>query len=189
MTTNDPIIQAVAALQPYLADADHIDVKIVESDATLREFLAGMFSYYPSWLKFLYRVRWGFVRVLGMKQEGIPPALQLRPEDVSLTPGENAAFFTIDAAVEDEFYLASASESHLTAYLGVVREDAGDKLHHFDKLSERHSRFHVVTIVHYHKWTGPVYFNIIRPFHHVVVAQMAQSGADYHAPELAGVGA
>lgn len=179
MTINDPIIQAVPALQPYLADADHIDVKIVESDATLREFLAGMFSYDPSWLKFLYRVRWGFVRLLGMKQEGIPQAVPLRREDISMTPGEKAAFFTIDAAVEDEFWLAGATESHLTAYLGVVRE-AGEK--------ENQSRFHVVTIVHYHKWTGPVYFNVIRPFHHLVVAQMAQAGADYHAPELAGMG-
>jgi len=102
--------------------------------------------------------------------------VQLRPEDVSMTPGENAAFFTIDAAVEDEFYLASATESHLTAYLGVVREG----------LENGRSRFHVITIVHYHKWTGPLYFNVIRPFHHLVVAQMAQSGADYQVPELAG---
>jgi len=182
----DPIIQAVPDLQPFLAGADHIDVKVVEGDVTLREFLAGMFSYYPGWLKFLYRVRWGFVRLLGMKQEGIPQTVQLRPEDVSMIPGENAAFFTIDAASEDKFYVASASESHLTAYLGVVREPVDND--HFDKLSDRRSRFHVITIVHYHKWTGPLYFNVIRPFHHLVVAKMAQSGAVYHTPDLVRVG-
>lgn len=186
MKKTDSIILAVPELQPFLANADHIDVKIVDGDVNLREFLAGMFSYNPGWLKFLYRVRWGFVRLLGMKQEGIPQVVQLRPEDVSMTPGENAAFFTIDAATEDEFYLASASESHLTAYLGVVREAVGNG--DFDKLSDRRSRFHVITIVHYHKWTGPVYFNIIRPFHHLVVAQMAQSGTNYQIPELTGVG-
>jgi hypothetical protein len=179
MSTIDLIIQAVPELQPFLADADHIDVKVVEGNVTLREFLAGMFSYYPGWLKFLYRVRWGFVRLLGMKQEGIPRMVQLRPEDVSMMPGEKAAFFTIEAASEDAFWLAGAIESHLTAYLGVVREDVGDKL------GNGRSLFHVITVVHYHKWTGPVYFNVIRPFHHLVVAQMAQFGTTYQKSELA----
>jgi hypothetical protein len=38
-------------------------------------------------------------------------------------------------------------------------------------------RFHVVTIVHYNNLAGPVYFNVIRPFHHLVVKQMARRGA------------
>jgi hypothetical protein len=46
-------------------------------------------------------------------------------------------------------------------------------------LTGDHKRFHVVTIVHYRRWTGPVYFNVIRPFHHLVVYQMAKSAASY----------
>ncbi|KAA3658281.1 MAG: DUF2867 domain-containing protein [Chloroflexi bacterium] len=38
----------------------------------MRLFIAGMMSYHPGWLIFLYAVRWGFVRLLGMKQEGVP---------------------------------------------------------------------------------------------------------------------
>jgi len=38
-------------------------------------------------------------------------------------------------------------------------------------------RYYIVTIVHYLHWTGPVYFNLIRPFHHLVVARMARAGA------------
>ncbi|MGE6761631.1 DUF2867 domain-containing protein [Corallococcus interemptor] len=30
---------------------------------------------------------------------------------------------------------------------------------------------------HYRNWAGPVYFNVIRPFHHLVVARMARHGA------------
>lgn len=31
-----------------------------------------------------------------------------------------------------------------------------------------------ITTVYYKHWTGPVYFNLIRPFHHLVVSRMAQ---------------
>ncbi|MCP5103876.1 MAG: DUF2867 domain-containing protein, partial [bacterium] len=34
---------------------------------------------------------------------------------------------------------------------------------------------HVVTIVHYKHWTGPVYFNLIRPFHHLVIRRMMKA--------------
>ena len=71
----------------------------------MRAFIAGLFSYMPWWLKALYGVRWAFVRLLGMKQEGVP-------------------------------------------------------------------------IVDYRHWTGPVYFNVIRPFHHLVVAAMLRSAAN-----------
>jgi hypothetical protein len=37
-------------------------------------------------------------------------------------------------------------------------------------------RCHVLTIVHYHHWTGPLYFNAIRPFHHLVVGSMVNAG-------------
>ncbi len=38
------------------------------------------------------------------------------------------------------------------------------------------NRFYVITTVFYKHWTGPVYFNYIRPFHHLVVSQMAKYG-------------
>ncbi len=176
MTQYDAITQIAPELQPYLANADHIDVKTITGDVTLREFLAGTFSYYPGWLKSLYAIRWGFVRLLGMKQEGLPQTVHLRAEDISMTPGDKATFFTIEAASEDLFWLASAKESHLAAYLGVAREDLGNG----------RSRFHVITIVHYRQWTGPIYFNVIRPFHHLVVAKMMQAGVAYQSPDLVG---
>lgn len=163
------IIQSTPDLMDYAQNANHIDVKVFEGEVSLREFIAGMFSYYPSWIKFLYRVRWGFVRLLGMKQEGIPQGGRMKPDDVSFIAGEKATFFTIHAAKENEYWLAGATESHLSAYLGVIARPTQDN----------HNQFHVITIVKYHRWTGPVYFNVIRPFHHVVVGQMAQAGAHY----------
>ena len=125
-----------------------------------------MLSYQPEWVTFLYRVRWLFVRLLGMKQTGVPKQQRLQADDVSLNEGDQGGFFTIKTARDEQHWVAGATESHLTAYLGLVVEP----------LSTNRKRFHVITIVHYHNWTGPVYFNIIRPFHHLVVNQMVNAG-------------
>lgn len=163
-----------AKFAPYLENADHVDVKTIESDRNLREFMAAMFGYMPTWMQFLYRVRAVFVRFLGMRQDGVPSAVTLAPEDISFTPGERAAFFTVEAAEEEAYYLASAKESHLDAYLGISVEP----------LSGNTRRYHMVTIVHYNKWTGPAYFNVIRPFHHLVVRQMLRAAAGEIGPTL-----
>ncbi len=167
MMKESELFRDVPNLARLMQDADHIDVKAVEGDCSMREFIAGMFSYYPNWIKNLYRVRWGFVRLLGMKQEGIPQSshMRMRPEDVSLTPGEKVTFFTVEMAEDGRFWVAGASESHLDAYLGVVVESL-----------TKGNRFYVITIVHYNNWAGPIYFNVIRPFHHLVVSKMAKAG-------------
>ncbi len=150
------------AVEKTLAGADHIDVKQFEGELSLREFIANFINYYPFWLKFLYRVRWLFVRVLGMTQNGIPQPPNTRPQDIPMTAGAKAGFFEVKAAEENSYYIAGGTEPHLTAHLAVVQEP----------LSETNNRFHVITVVHYHRWTGPVYFNVIRPFHHLVVNRM-----------------
>jgi hypothetical protein len=163
-------VQDLPAIVPLLADADHIDVKSVTSDLPMQDFVAGMLSYQPAWMTFLYGVRWAFVRLLGMKQEGVPRSQRLRPEDVSLTPGDAAFFFKVAAAAPEQYWFAEASESHLTAKLGVVVEP----------LSNGQRRFYVVTVVYYHKWTGSLYFNVIRPFHHIVVGSMMKAAVRPH---------
>lgn len=168
MSKINALFQTVPELQPYTHNANHIDVYTTTGEATMREYLARAFSYEPGWMKFLYHLRGGFVRLLGMKQDGIPEFPELRPEDVSMTPGEKLVFFTVETASED-FWLASIKDTHLKANLGVVREEIGNG----------RSRFYFITIVHYLHWTGVVYFNVIRPFHYLVVAQMAKAAARY----------
>ncbi|MCB8929187.1 MAG: DUF2867 domain-containing protein [Ardenticatenaceae bacterium] len=160
----DDLFTAVPNLPKLLETADHVDVKTITGDVALRQFIAGMLTYSPGWLKFLYGVRWFFVRLLGMKQEGVPGGLNVKPENVSFVTGAPAGFFTVQMAEEGRYWFAAASEAHLTAHLGVVMETG------------QTNRFHVLTIVHYHRWTGPVYFNVIRPFHHIVVRQMMKAG-------------
>ena len=70
-------VSAELALQPLLQNADHVDVKTFSSDVSMRTFIAGLISYHPVWLKGLYAIRWGFVRLLGMQQKGLPPTTQM----------------------------------------------------------------------------------------------------------------
>lgn len=165
-------IRGLACAQPHLAECDHYDHKSIESSLTLREFLAGMLSYQPAWVTALYGVRWGVIRLLGGNQEGLPQAPHLHPQDVAFTPEAAAGFFTVEAAAEDRYWMVSAKEQHLDAYLVVAADDLG----------AGRTRFHVGTIVRYNSWAGPVYFNLIRPFHHIVVGAMMRAGAEATTP-------
>lgn len=162
-------LQTMTVTQTYLKESDYLDFKSIEGDVSLREFLAGFLSYYPAWIKALYGIRWGFVRLLGMKQTKANVALVVKPEDISFKAGEQGTIFIVKEAVEDEYWVAGATEKHLTADLMIARE----------VLPDGRARFHVGTVVHYHHWTGPVYFTFVRPFHHLVVKSMMRSGINY----------
>jgi len=164
--TQHDYVKQVDIYQKTVVDADHIDIKSAVGDVTMNQFIAGMFNYQPAWMSFLYRIRWIFVRLLGMKQEGIPQSTQFDPETLDLTIGYKLTFFDIDSVDSDIHLFVSAEESHLKATLGVIREPLDDGM----------SRFYAITLVHYKSWAGPIYFNVIRPFHHIVVAQMLKAG-------------
>ena len=166
-----PTLPASAAGIPNLSAiasrCDHIDIKTYRGKGRMDAFITGFLSFYPGWIKALYGIRWGFVRLLGMKQHGLPDMGQKkRPEDLPMTPGQKATFFTVEAAEAERYWLVSTAEKHLVAYLCVIAEpDSGGQ-----------RVFHVITLVEYRNWAGPVYFNVIRPFHHLVVDRMSRVG-------------
>jgi hypothetical protein len=127
-----------------------------------------MLSYYPRWIIFLYHIRGVLVKLLGLYRHPAPEALpKLTPEDVSFVAGETVTFFTVRMAKEKFYWIGETPEDkHLSAYFCVAVEPLGDL----------RKRFHVATIVYYKHWTGPVYFNLIRPFHHLVVNRMMRAG-------------
>ena len=155
-------------LQQYMQNGDYTDIKVVEGETDLRSFIAAMLSHYPWWIVLLYRIRQVLVRILGLYKHEAPEELpDLVPEDISFEPGKIVTFFIVRCAEEDLYWVSETPEDkHLKAYLGVVVEP----------LDSNTRRFYVITSVHYKHWTGPVYFNLIRPFHHLVVSRMARAG-------------
>jgi hypothetical protein len=162
-------IYDIPDLKNVLRNADHVDVKTVQGRVSLSGFIAAMLTYSPAWLVFFYRIRKVFVLLLGMRQDDDPELLKpLNAEDISFQPGETASFFTVRYAEKDRYWIAETpDDKHLQAFVGIFKQ----------RVNQQENRFHVMTIVHYKHWTGPVYFNVIRPFHHLVVKQMALAGA------------
>lgn len=146
--------------------ADYVDHKTIESNKTLREFLAGFIYYTPDWLLLLYKLRQPFVRLLGIdsKPADMTP---VKAEDISFTPGNPCQVFTVLAGREEDFLAVYAEEKHLRAELLVGVEP----------LNNGSNRFHVGIIVHYRHWTGPIYFSVVRPLHHIVTNCMMRAGA------------
>ena len=161
-------IQKYRELDIYLQNVDHIDIKTIEGDVSLRQFICAMLSYYPWWVVFLYQTREFLVNTLGLVKHEKPDVLPLiRPDELSFNSGDKASFFIVRTAKENVYWVSETpKDRHLTAFFGVVAEPLSDHL----------TKFHVFTSVRYIHWTGPVYFNLIRPFHHLVVSNMMQNG-------------
>lgn len=155
-------------LEIFFENKDYTEIKAIEGNVDLRQFISGMLCYNPRWLGFLYKVREIFVNILGLEKavNGMDKNIIL-PEDVPFNPGENAHFFIINKALENQFWVCETpKDKHLKAYLGIIEE----------KLNSGNSRFYVFTTIDYLHWTGPFYFNLIRGFHHIVVNKMMKAG-------------
>ena len=163
-------------LSSLLTGTDHVDVKTTEADATLREFVSAAIAWQPGWMRALFRARTVFARMLRLRHPDIPAGPHLRPEEIPFTPGGKVGFFTVAEAAEDRYIVLEAGDTHLTGYLAIVAEP----------VPVGRNRFSVATIVKYHRWTGPLYFNVIRPFHHMVVRSMVNAAAVAARREAAG---
>lgn len=160
-------LRNIPEMNTLIEQANRKDVRAVESDKTLREFIAGMISYMPGWIRFLFKVRGVFVRLLGTRQETMHFTQGVRPEDVSFTPGHEATYFTVVGGGEDEYWICEARDRMISGYLAVAREPLPD--------GEGKSRYHVLCMARYRHWTARIYYNVIYLPHHVVVHYMVKN--------------
>lgn len=158
---NDERLSHVASLAEFMENADHIDVKSGEGEVSLLEFVAGVLSYQPGWMRVLWRVRVWLLKSLGQGKQEIPDKKRFTGQSIPVVPGGKADFFTVVESDRETFWVAEGKEKHLDAMIGVVVEELEEK-------SDR-CRYHVATVVKYNNFAGPIYFNLIRPFHHIVV--------------------
>jgi hypothetical protein len=156
-----PIRADLPELEDLLPVVDVVDVKTARGDVTLREFTAGALGHSPLWVKGLFAVRMGLAAILRLETTGVPDSRRLRPETVSFTPGDKDAFFTVVRGEENHYLLLKVADNHLMAYLAIIA---------------RPGSFQVVTLVQYLRPAGRFYYNLIRPFHHLVLLSMCRAG-------------
>ncbi|WP_022661866.1 DUF2867 domain-containing protein [Paucidesulfovibrio longus] len=149
-------------LSEFLENKDYTDHKNARSDKSLRAVVTEMFTYCPAWLRGFYRIRGLLARLLGLRHDQELSAGDVSPEAISMSPGGKVRFFNVVSARENTWWVGEINDAHLSAWVVVVREPsaAGPAL------------FHVATSVRHRHWIGPLYFNLIRPFHHFIVASM-----------------
>ena len=151
-------------LDDLLPTVDVVDVKTARGPVSLREFTAGALGHAPLWVKALFGVRMVVALVLRLETTGVPDSFRLRPETVSFTPGDRASFFTVVRGEEDHYLLLEISDNHLIGWLAIITDN------------EQPASFKVVTLVKYLRPAGRFYYNLIRPFHHLVLLSMCRAG-------------
>ena len=167
MSKSAAILNSIPPLQKICSNADHIYSVGFESRRDMEDFLIRLMSYKPGWLTFLYKVRGVLAGVMGLKHDEFMNH-GLEVTDYDFNRGGQVDFFNSIDFETDRFWIGEATDKHLSGYIGVVSEPAENGMHHY----------HVFTIVHYKHWTGPVYFNLIRPFSHLVVYFMGKYAAE-----------
>jgi hypothetical protein len=161
-------LKSIAEIRKLFAAADYVGIKTVDSEDELEGFLVKIFSYRPTLIRLLYRIRAPIVRLLGFRQDPLPDMAEWIPAEFPMLPCGAVWFFTVQRVKEDSFWIAGCPrDRHLDADLAVVARPLGG----------RRKRFYLVTAVRYKHWTGPVYFNLIRLFNLLLVNRMAHHAA------------
>jgi len=151
-------------LNNILETADHSDTHSGQTEDTLEAFTSRVISYAPFWIIVLFKVRGVLVKLLGLQQPELKEIPNFSEDTLPIKPGTCAGFFEVFFYDKDQCWVSKIDDKHLSAYIAIYRDE------------QNKNKVHLTTIVKYHKWSGPVYFNIIRLFHHLVVYKMIKAG-------------
>lgn len=163
MSKSIEAVRSVESLSQLMSGADHVDSKCFIGKCSFQEFLDRLLRYEPAWVCWLYKVRSVIAKLMGLEHDEIGHAKAMAKE-FDFTPGGKVDFFTTVDFKDGEYWVGEAKDKHLSGYIGVVAVP----------MTAGKTQFHTFTIVHYRNWTGPLYFNLIRPFHHIVVYFMGK---------------
>ena len=137
--------------------ADYTDAFSCEmnsaSQLTPDDMMIRFWMDFPAWVNVLFKIRNFAVRFVGLESS----ANSLQELEKCVRTGEKCRIASVPAKNENETVLL-LDDKHLDAYMSVrVETSAGQKM------------VYAITLVHYKKTLGRIYFFFIRPFHGLIV--------------------
>lgn len=141
--------------------ADYVDSFRVElpltEDLSVDYLCATVFSATPRWVDWLMVLRNLLVSGFGLRTEmgnGPPPLTR----EVRFELGAKDCFFTLIDRSDEELVMAEG-DKHLDFRVSVRK----------GKGAEGTTVLEVTTVVWYNNWLGPIYFNVVKPFHRMLL--------------------
>jgi hypothetical protein len=134
------------AQAPYFRDA--LSVRIEKTTLTPSQLQHSIFSYMPTWVTVLMRIRNKIVKLFGFTVG----ADNLRPTSDELAIGDKAGFLTISEKYENEI-ISYSEDRHMSFYLSVLKQS---------------DQVIISTLVNQKTFIGRLYVNSILPFHYVI---------------------
>ncbi|WP_418409652.1 DUF2867 domain-containing protein [Alistipes sp.] len=114
------------------------------------ELMAAFWTTMPAWLNVLFKIRDLLVRPFGLKTGTADNREELQE---ALLKGKDYGLMSAVAHSADESVI-SLDDKHLKAYFSIYIEGRD---------------VYITTLVQFHNKLGVAYFNLIRPFHKIVV--------------------
>ncbi len=121
------------------------------------DIVTSFFTDMPGWVNALFKLRHFLVRFVGLKGDDG----DIRQLEECIRTGGKNGFVSVPDKNDHETVLL-LEDKHLNAYLSV----------YVTKLNSNKQNVSLITVVHFNKKLGNIYFSIIKPFHKIVVKSM-----------------
>lgn len=129
---------------------------ISQEEISADDFQIAFWTHPTKWVDILFKIRNALVRVVGLNGG------KFNDEEIKtcIKENKNHKLFSVACKSENETVL-KLTDKHLNAHLSAY-------------ITEKNNckTVNLITIVHFHNRLGYFYFNIIRPFHNIVVKGM-----------------
>ena len=156
MKTRKTEIPTKSLVSQYLP-ADYKDAFVCEMNITSQltpdDIMVRFWTDFPAWIIALFKIRNFVVRFVGLKSS----ENDAQKLENCIRTDEKHSIASVPAKDENETILLLDDE-HLDAYLSVYIENLPNQ-----------KTVYAVTLVHYKKTLGRIYFFFIRPFHGLIV--------------------
>ena len=130
---------------------------------SIEEITKLFFETSPKWIDHLFEVRNKVVKIFGLKVSDVPNKEELL-KNTKFVINEEIGLFKIFDKSNNEIILGQ-NDKHLNFKISILSNIRTD-----DK-----QLITISTLVYFNKWYGKLYFQLIRPFHKLIVPLMLKN--------------